>query len=164
MAEPQEIPIALYIAVGRIVVNWAYVEMALNQCISVIYKRCDGKTINKSIPASLSRKTGFLKRAFSELTMLAAFALDGLALTTRVTNIAEARNRPTHAAFIGYDANTGSFHFRKLDHNEKTIKLIDSKRTYLQLEKNGKDILVLAEDCARFANKLARHFSKTARA
>ena len=164
MAEQEEIPIALYVVVGRIVVSWAYLEMAVDQCVIIAHKGCGGNNIEQDIPKTLKQKIKFLKKSFSELKSLSKFKDEGLALTSRVADFAEERHRLAHGAFVGIDPKIGSYKFVKLDYNKTTFKALTSRRTFLELDQIGKQILDLSAEYAAISNRMALNFPKSVEA
>lgn len=149
----------LFFAVGRIVISWAYVEMAIDQCVTLVYRKCGGKSIESPAPKLLKRKCDFLKRAFKKIPELDAFKDEALALITKVLDIAEQRHE-IHGAFFGIDNKTGAFMFLKYDHGPTDYALRPFYRDYSQLEKRGTKMLDLAGEFGGFANRLSKHFAK----
>jgi hypothetical protein len=76
-----------------------------------------------------------------------------------VLDIAEQRHE-IHAGFFGIDQETGDFKFTKFEHESEGHAIRNLTRSYQQMEKRAKKMLDLAEEFARFSNRLARHFAR----
>jgi len=101
-------------AVGQLVVSWAFVEQVLDMCIAVVYQSLDCKYIGPEIPRSTKRKVEFLKTAIKTHRKLARFQTD-LALLSSALTLADARHTVVHGVISEYDDKKGAITFVMLD-------------------------------------------------
>jgi hypothetical protein len=82
---------ALCMAIGFVVVNWSVIEQQVDNWVNVTFINCGGNALRKNgdIPRSFKMKADYLKKCFKNLDVLKPFAIEGLNLLGRVSNISE---------------------------------------------------------------------------
>ena len=154
-------PTQLYLLVGFAVVQWAYVEMALDQCVVTIHTRGGGRTVCADRPTTaLNRKLRFLRACFRRVPGLTEYASDGLAILSRVEELAERRNTTVHSAAFGEEGAGQSYMAIRWDLKAVTPNLRQADVSLAELEEVGKKILELALNLAQFSSRLALRFGR----
>jgi hypothetical protein len=138
-------------AIGTVAVYWNLVEHALDYCVALIYKECDGKTVKgceKGVPMSMTKKLTFLKNRFNNSTPLSSLKDEGISLTKEVLKLSEERNIIIHMRLMGKNSD-GSFLFDKLSYKSMHESALKSY-TVNQFDEFGRKILNMVEKISCF--------------
>ncbi|MEQ8395462.1 hypothetical protein [Thalassobaculum sp.] len=157
---PGDVVEALCGAVGHVVVNWAFVEVAVDTCIATIYQNAGGKHIEREIPSAIGRKVKFLRRCIKQIGALSLYRTEGDQLLNRVNAVKDTRHMLVHGCVTGYERENHAFTFAKMDtiNNRTRHKLNPSKFTAQQILDDGTECQTLARDLTRFSQRLFEAF------
>ena len=157
---PKNIEEPLYTAVGHMIVNWSFVEAALNTWIATIYHSAGGKHIEPQIPSAFGRKAEFLRRCFSHIASLSSFADSATELIDRSLQLADTRHTVVHGVYSAYDAETLTLTFTKLYVNKRRTmqKANEVKITAEKLMQDGQRCTELAHEMLKLSHSLFETF------
>jgi hypothetical protein len=127
----------LSLAVGQLVLDWAFVEQNLDMCIAVIYHTAGGKHIDPVLPRSVKRKVRFLKLCFKTIDTLAPFKEQALPMLSEAKTLAHARHTVVHGVLSDYDDPTGTVTFVMLDAKPELHHVVRRKLDFLQMLSAG---------------------------
>jgi hypothetical protein len=152
----------LYKAVGKLIVNWAHVDRALDFWITVIYHDVGGKNVDDKLPYGFDRKKKFLRRCFKQIEPLSHFSEDAIAYIEAAQHYSNTRHFIIHGTLSGYDATDRAFTFLNLKPNEtKTIhKLSQLRITAAELLDDADQCSFLAGEMHDLAYKLIAEFDR----
>lgn len=85
--------------IGQIVVPFAQLEASLDAVIAIVYQSGGGRTIEKELPAGLTRRTKFLGKCLKKLPKLADTKREGLEIIGTITKESDIRNHVVHGYF-----------------------------------------------------------------
>jgi hypothetical protein len=119
----------LSLAVGQLVVGWAFVETMLDMCIAVVYQSIDCTHIEPEIPRSTERKVEFLKKMIKTHRKLTRFQND-LSLLSTAKSLANMRHTVVHGVISEYDDRTGTVLFVMLDAKPKRHEEVRRKLSF----------------------------------
>jgi nucleotidyltransferase/DNA polymerase involved in DNA repair len=153
---------ALYKAIGKLVVNWAHVDRALDFWISVIYHDVGGKNVENKLPHGFDRKKRFLRRCFRQIEALRPFSEDALSYIDAAEHYSNTRHFVVHGALSGYDATDHAFTFLNLRPNEDKSrhKLSALRITATELLDDGEQCSFLVGEMHELAFKLIAAFDR----
>jgi hypothetical protein len=125
----------VYRAIGHFTVNWASLEMSLDSCNFIFYKRCGGRArINTQIPTSLKPKIAFFRRCLTNLPVLQPYAVDGLKLADRIGNLKRDRHDSVHGFVLDWNPETKSVSRSIYEYNKPDYSFRDHEVTVPQIE------------------------------
>jgi len=127
---PEELMPSLFSGVGMIVMNFAFVENALDAWTALAYHDFGGSRIEKEMPRQFGRKVTFLRKCFSRLDGLKPFSQEALAIVNRARELSDTRHYVAHGVLAGFDAEDDeTFYFRKIDiSDDKTEHVLGEMR------------------------------------
>jgi hypothetical protein len=96
-------------AIGWIEINWAMVEQQFDRWMQVIFHRLGGNALEKRVPRNFSEKVRFLRRAFTDITLLAPFRDKGLSIIKRTDEYSNMRHNLMHAVVAHVEPIGGKF-------------------------------------------------------
>lgn len=147
----------LFLPIGHIVIQWAYVDSNLGLCLKIISDHYDTKNIinNKNISNLTKRKIDLFKECLEQLPSLAFLKKDGLILLKTALDISKIRNIIIHGTYGGLNSD-GSYNFQRLVFKKKKKEYIIEKYPYTLSGLNhlGKMIRDLASDIGYFGIRL----------
>lgn len=149
----------IYCLVGRITIEWAYLEMALDQCVFTIRART-GQTIEKETPRAFDRKRRFVHAAMNKAPEFATFVDDCLPLLERANTLAKERNEKVHGAIFGEEGQKTIVHFVGYDFTHDLPVIRYRETTLLDLDDLAKRIAQLAQEMTQFSSRLASKFGR----
>lgn len=136
--------------IGSITINWAYVEMAIDQIVIGSYQALGGNKLSKGLPRNFVKKTEYLKTAANKLGKLAPFKDRIRDLAISANNLKDDRHTATHGAIMSITAD-GVLKFAKYDRAEHTVAIKSPEKTLEGLAQLSNKITALAEVGARLA-------------
>lgn len=108
-----------------IVVQWVFVETALDYWCAIAFQDCGGDAIEAELPRQFKRKVRFLRKAFRQLPQLDRFQGEALPFIEAAVRISNIRHYVTHGALSGFDhADDETFIFNKMDVGEDKVSHI----------------------------------------
>ena len=155
---PEPFP-SIYCLVGRITIEWAYLEIALDQCVFTIRART-GKTIEKETPRAFERKRRFVQAAMNKAPEFAIFVDECLALLERANALAKERNERVHGAIFGEEGQETIVRFIGYDFAHDLPVIRHRETTLLNLDDLAKRIARLGQEMAQFSSRLASKFGR----
>jgi hypothetical protein len=143
-------------AVGHVVVNWALVEIGIDQWIAAIYRAGGDKRPDWRAPATLDRKIKFLRRCFSRFAGRSPLADEALALLDRAESLRITRHILVHGVLADYTPASGAFSFVKMDLNEWTTMEIADRldTTVTRILDDSEECIALAAAMTKFSHRL----------
>lgn len=155
---PEEIIPTTFSCVGMIIVNWTFVENALDAWTAIAFHEHNASSIERQLPKMFGRKVKFLKKCFRRLPGLAPFSDEAIAFIERANELSEIRHYVAHGTLSHFDTTDESFIFAK-------IGLSDDKQQHEfgELRILGTDLLTAGTkltDMARQGQKLTYHIMK----
>lgn len=88
-------------AIGRLVVSWSSLEMALDAMIDLIHRGLGGNKLEPERPRALQRKLNYLRRYFKSLPGMEPSGLAGfLLLFKQIEDLSESRHDIIHGAVL----------------------------------------------------------------
>ena len=160
MTDPADDIKPLYLAIGCVIIQWSYIEAALDFAASTIYVDCGGKTLRKTMPKFLKDKTRFIVKAVNELPQLAPYKSKAENITGRVMNIKDYRENFAHSVPTKTTHVNGVYSFARLsalEHNH-SLKVWDFD--VRNFPKMSEALEGLAIDAQSFAKSLEVAFHK----
>jgi hypothetical protein len=118
-------------SIGRFVVFWSMVEMALNQWIAIIYQAAGGKHIEPRIPFPLQKRMRFLRQCLNQVSALQPFAAEGAQLISRIEALKNTREMLAHGCLSGHErvGEEDRFLFTRLDLNRDKTEVLPNHWT-----------------------------------
>ncbi len=151
---PEEFPLPLYMAVGELIISWAFVEQKIDICVGIVFGNLDCSRIQTTFPQGTKRKVQFLKRAFKEIPELAPFA-NSVPQFSLAKHLAHIRHTAVHGTLAGYDAESQTVIFDMFDSDglgqkidEERIPMRDMLRISGQCQDLTKRLHLIAENLA----------------
>ena len=153
----------MYPALGRITAHWPFVEIAMDNTISVIWQKVPGgNKIAKEVPISLTNKLQFLKKAFGRLPELAQFKTRALQLIKQITDNKEQRHDRIHGGVVGamLDSalSTSVYHFIRIEYQKTSHHTVTGTISPAGLDKQGEMVEQLRRDWTAFSHDVIRAF------
>jgi hypothetical protein len=136
----------LFSTVGMIVMNWTFVENALDYWTAIAFQDHGGSKLEAEMPRQFDRKVRFLRRAFARLPSLAAFRDEALSHVNRAKQLSNVRHYVVHGCLGGFDAETETFTFSKIDVDQDKINHVVG-----QLRITGTDLNDAADELLEMA-------------
>lgn len=96
MPKPFVVDDAFFIAVGKITIAWAMIEIPLDAVVGIIFTRTTATEFEKEIPRAFEKKAKFVKRAARQCVELGKHSAAIVALIDRSKALSEARHRMIH--------------------------------------------------------------------
>ena len=149
-----------YTTVGLFVANWAFVEIALDHWITIIFRSAGGKHVEREMPKALSRKLKFLRRCIRRIDALAPYSEQALRYMTRAGELAKTRQFVIHGVLTNFDENHMLIGFVKIDSApDKTQRIISELIIPVQdLLNQGVECMDLASDMFDLAHRFGERF------
>ncbi len=143
--------------VGLIVLGWSFVEHILDICISLIYHKCDGKTLIKEIPATrLNEKIKVFKKCLNQSPVLNLHKDEGLRLLDRVKILSKDRHNIIHGVMT--TMSPYSLKLVKFKYGKEVHEIINIEYSISDLLEYGKKIQDLTSDFGNYARSLVNNF------
>lgn len=111
---PEEVMPALFSCVGMIVVNWTFIENALDGWASVAFHDYPALRVEADLPRQFSRKVRFLRKSFRKIPGLAPFKDEAIRLLDRAKELQPIRDHMAHSTLSDYDPENGKFTFSNI--------------------------------------------------
>lgn len=157
---PDDFERPFYTTVGLFVANWAFVEIALDHWITIIFRSAGGKHVEREMPRALSRKLKFLRRCTRQIDALAPYSKQALRYMTRPGELAKTRQFVVHGVLANFDADYMLISFVKIDTApDKTEHIVSELIIPVQdLLNQGVECMNLASDMFDLAHRLGERF------
>ena len=147
-------PDAHYAAVGFVIVQWSFLDAALDHIVSAIYTDFGGKALRKSVPKFQRDKLKFIANAAETLPALASRRDRLLQLAGQVAQHKDYREAFAHSVHVSMGHVNGVFAFARMDakqdRHEVTTWLFDIR----DFDGLAALILGLVSDAQDLANDL----------
>lgn len=159
---PKEVVDPLCTAVGYVVINWAFVEGALDTCINTIYLYAGGRHVETELPGAISRKITFVRRCLKSIDALGPFKDEGIALLKRVNVVKDTRHMVVHGCVTKYEPKDHRFTFTKIEpiNNRTDQELNRLTITAQKLMEDGSECLSLWKALIQFSHRLMDAFPR----
>lgn len=157
---PSNLPL-LYGLVGKIAINWACVEMGLDQCVWSIYAGAGGHTIADEIPkTAMRKKLEFVRECMRKLPVLAEYSEDGLKVFDRLSELAVKRHQTIHKAIFGVGEEDATYLAVGWEFKSQQPRMLHHSVTLENLHQVGEEMYDFSLELARFASRLAQKFGR----
>lgn len=83
-------------------------EMGLDGCNSIIFKRLGGSKLEHKLPRPLKQRLQFFRRCLNRIDALKSIQARGLACADRISALKQFRHNSIHGFMLDYDAETGT--------------------------------------------------------
>jgi hypothetical protein len=138
------------VLVGSITINWAYLEMSIDQIVVGTYQQLGGNKLIKGLPRNFNKKTDYLKVAAKNLGRLHSVKDRITNLAISANNLKDDRHTVTHGAIMNITAD-GALRFTTFDRSEHTISIKRPQKTLEELAVLSQKITRLADVGAKLA-------------
>jgi len=143
---PEEIMPSLFSCVGMIVVNWTFIENALDGWACAAFHDYPDLRVEKELPRQFGRKLDFLRKSFRRIPGLSPFESEALAFLDRARELSGVRDSVVHGTLSDFDPQDEVFTFSKID-------LTKDKRQHVfgELRIRGADLVSAADELLAMA-------------
>jgi hypothetical protein len=110
---PADVLMAVYAAVGELVIGWALAEQMLDHMVTLCFHGAGAKT-ERELPVALTRKLRYLRKCFARVPSLPPFRERASNLLDETEKLSDIRHTVIHGAISDYDTTTETIIFVKL--------------------------------------------------
>jgi hypothetical protein len=143
---PDDFPLPFYMAVGELIISWAFLEQKIDVCVRIVFDHLDCSSIQTTLPQGPKRKAQFLKRAFKEIPELAPFA-DSVPHFSLAKHLAHIRHTAINGTLAAYDSECQTVIFSIFDSDGLGQK-IDEERIPIR------EMLTISGQCQDLTKQL----------
>jgi hypothetical protein len=148
---------AFFELVGMVTLSWALMEMAWDLANELIMEHAGGHTIEPHLPASLTRKLSFTKKAHARLDVLAPHTPVATKLIEGVAALKEKRHDLIHG-FVDEHTPEGFRDVIRLRHEGPVLGYEKRRYSVEDLKTLNIEIVALAKVARDYALGLAQQF------
>lgn len=151
-------------SLGLITYHWPFVEICMDNCISVIWQKVPGgNKLATEVPVSLSNKLKFLTKAFNQLPALSEFKSEGKNLVAKIKANKERRHDRIHGGVIGALVNSNQppiYEFIRIEYQKTSHTTVTGSISATGLGTQAKTVEGLRRDWEDFSHVFISTFSQ----
>lgn len=150
---------ALYLAIGRFMVNWGQIEYEMYRCTKMVYAKCAASILPKRFPNSIANQISLFTKALSKDPRLSDLTKDGHKLTGRIWQHRDLRNDLMHSSISGI-LNAATVTFMRAPERAPEETAIQKQVELKDIENQGKEIEAFCFDLGYFVPQFERALYK----
>jgi len=103
------------LAIGRLIVLWSHIDVAMSSCVREIYHGAGGRSIEPQIPRAWKRRVVFIRKCLNKIDALREFKQEEEFVLNRLERVATLRDFLCHGAITSFPKDENDiFVLRKL--------------------------------------------------
>ena len=159
MPKPFELSDEFYIAIGKITIAWAMVEIPMDAIVGMVFTRTSGREFSPQIPRSFSKKAKFLDQCAKKVSTIAPFKESILELTEEMRRLSVDRQRLVHGIVDNFTpVDDDAILIRHMRYESDRHLVEEHKTSLAKIDITINDLIFVGSFANMLANKMANYF------